>query len=534
MLHTIIGGLGWAGAGLVVLAVAGRFLRAEWLDVWYWCAVAGLVCVALYLLASWREAIRVFSHRRAKYGSMAAASTLAILAILISINYIAARQNRRWDLTAARQFTLSDQTTQILQALDSPMSILVFGRDDDFLRFRSRLVEYEDISDRVSVRYIDIDKEPLEANRYQIQSYGTVVFEYCDRVERVIADTEQELTNAMIRAVEGESRTVYFLEGHGERSVVSAERDGYNAVVSALEGDNFTVDTLVLAQLDDVPDDASVVVVAGPTIDLLPGEVDALKRYLDRGGKTLFLVDPPASSDAPALVNLEGLLAEWAIELASDVVVDAGEMGRVLGTDASVPVAASYPDHAITERFNYLTAFPLARSVAATPGGVDGRIAEAFVETGARSWAEADIDRLTTAGEVELDEAEGDRPGPIVIGLAVAAPAETEPADAETAADVATPAADALPPETRVAVIGDADFVANFALGIQGNSDLFLNTMNWLAQQENLVAIRAREPEDRRITLTAGQQQRIFWLSLLFLPGAVLGTGIYTWWQRRA
>ena len=111
----------------------------------------------------------------------------------------------------------------------------------------------------------------------------------------------------------------------------------------------------------------------------------------------------------------------------------------------------------------------------------------------------ADIERLTTAGEVELNEAEGDRPGPIVIGLAVAAPAEVGSADAATPEDLATaPAAEAPPPETRVAVIGDADFVANFALGIQGNSDLFLNTMNWLAQQENLVAIRAREPEDRR------------------------------------
>ena len=529
MLRKIIVGLGWVCTALTFLAVALLWFRPEWQNVWYWCAVAGFVCVSLYLLAHWREASRIFRHRQARYGSMAALSIAAVLGIFISINYIASKQNWRWDLTAARQFTLSDQTIRILEALDVPMSILVFGRDDDFGRFRSRLVEYEDVSPEVSVRYIDIDKEPIEAGQYQIQSYGTVVFEYRDRIERVTADTEQELTNAMIKAIEGESRTVYFLEGHGEKNIASAERDGYNAVVGALEGDNFTVETLVLAQREEVPDDASVVVVAGPDNDLLAGEIDALERYLGRGGKAFFLVDPQVTLDAPPLANLEQLLAAWAVELSNDIVVDVSAMGQLIGTDASVPVAASYPPHAITERFNFLTAFPLARSLTATTGGVNGRMAQPLVETSADSWAESNIDLLTSDGEVELDEAQGDVPGPVVIGLAVTAPVDTtlEPVDPEV--DINGTAT-----ETRVAVIGDSDFASNFALGIQGNRDFFLNTVNWLAQQENLVAIRPRQPEDRRITLTANQQRRIFWLSLVFLPGLVLGTGIYSWWQRRS
>ena len=207
MLRKIILGLGWVGTALTFLAVALLWFRPEWQNVWYWCAVTGFVCVSLYLLAHWREASRVFRHRQTRYGSMAALSIAAVLGIFISINYIASRQNLRWDLTAARQFTLSDQTIRILEALDAPLSILVFGRDDDFDRFRSRLVEYEDVSPEVSVRYIDIDKEPIVPRQYQILSYGTVVFEYRDRIERVTADTEQELTNAMIRAIEGESRT---------------------------------------------------------------------------------------------------------------------------------------------------------------------------------------------------------------------------------------------------------------------------------------------------------------------------------------
>ena len=116
-----------------------------------------------------------------------------------------------------------------------------------------------------------------------------------------------------------------------------------------------------------------------------------------------------------------------------------------------------------------------------------------------------------------------------MIGLAVTAPVDTTPEPVDPEVDISKTAT-----ETRVAVMGDSDFASNFALGIQGKRDLFLNTVNWLAQQENLVAIRARQPEDRRITLTANQQRRIQWLSLVFLPGLILGTGIYSRWQRRS
>ena len=225
-----------------------------------------------------------------------------------------------------------------------------------------------------------------------------------------------------------------------------------------------------------------------------------------------------------------------------------------------MPVAASYPPHAITDRFNLLTAFPLARSVRPVAGGVEGRIAETFVETSPRSWAEQDLSELA-GGEVALDEAAGDVPGPVPIAAAVAmviddpgaggggepgageddpeveAAAESgpepEPEDGpEEDVPEDAPEADATV-EARVAVFGDSDFASNGAVGIQGNADLALNAINWLAQQDNLIAIRPREPEDRRITLTADQQARINWLALLMIPGGILGAGVYTWWSRR-
>jgi ABC-type uncharacterized transport system involved in gliding motility auxiliary subunit len=251
----------------------------------------------------------------------------------------------------------------------------------------------------------------------------------------------------------------------------------------------------------------------------------ALKKYLDRGGKLLAMIDPPEKSDSPPFSNLMGLLKEWGFDIGNNIVVDASGMGRLIGADASVPVAANYPPHPITDKFSFLTAFPLARSVGPVAGGANGRTPQVFVETGPRSWSETDIDRFNKSGEVELDEKKGDKKGPISIAAAITV----------TAAAASDPAADkeSRKPETRVVVVGDSDFAANYGMNIQGNKDLFLNTVNWLAQQESLIAIRPKDASDRRLTLTADQSRRMFWLALAVIPGLIFAFGFYTWWRRR-
>ena len=296
--------------------------------------------------------------------------------------------------------------------------------------------------------------------------------------------------------------------------------------------DNYGVETLVLPQVQEVPADASVVVIAGPTADYLEQEVAMLSRYLNRGGHLLVLLDPPEKAES-AMPLLESLMVSWSLLPGRDVVVDISGMGRLFGTDdASMPVAATYPSHPITEQFRLLTAFPMARSV--TPGPPTGsRTARAIIETSPRSWAETDVKELLASGKVAMDTDKGDKAGPIAIGAAVAAVAP----DAEKA-DAAAPHGEekkdeAKKPETRLAVIGDSDFAANAYLGIQGNKDLFVNAVNWLAQQENLISIRPKDASDRRVTLTSGQQSAIFWLSLLLLPALALGAGVMTWARRK-
>jgi ABC-type uncharacterized transport system involved in gliding motility auxiliary subunit len=526
MMFKKIGGIvGWLGTALVFAAVAVRFLRPEWNEYAYWGAWAGLVCILIYTLTQWQDIVAAFRHRQTRLGTLTAVSIVAVLGILVAINYIGTRQSKRWDLTAGSEFTLSDQTKNVLQKLDAPLNVLVFDQATALDRFKDRLREYEYLSKQVSVTYVDADRKPALTRQYQVQSYGTVVFEYKGRTERATGDGEQDLTNAIIKAVSGTQRKLYFVNGHGERDVVSSERGGYATIKAALERENYGVASLTLVQQGSVPDDAAAVVVAGPKTDLLPTEVDAIKAFLNKGGKLLLLIDPPEKADTPPQPSLEALAHDWGMNVGRNIVVDASGVGRLLGTDASVPVAATYPSHPITERFGVLTAYPLARSVVPVPGGVNGRNAQTFINTSERSWGETNIEGLMKTGEVTLDEAKGDMRGPVSIGATAVAAAPAGPAPAAGTAQKT--------PEARVAVVGDSDFVANYAINIQGNRDLFMNTIGWLTQQESLISIRPKEAGDRRLTMTADQSRRMGWLALLIIPGAIFGMGVHSWWRRR-
>jgi ABC-type uncharacterized transport system involved in gliding motility auxiliary subunit len=518
--------ISWVGIALVLAAVGLRFGAPAQERYATYLAWAGLACILLYIASQWREIAGFFGTRSGRYGTLAASSLLIVLGILVAVNYIGKKQNKRWDLTASGQFSLSDQSRNVVQKLDAPLQVMVFAQEPQFQTYRDRLKEYEYVSKQIAAEYIDPDKKPTVAQQNNVQQYGTLLFNYKGRSERTTSNTEQDITNTIIKVVSGQVRKVYFTQGHGERDPSSGERDGYQAINTSLTSENYGVEKLVLAQTSKVPDDASALIIAGPKTDFFGPEIDAIKAYLEKNGKLLLMLDPPAKSDSPALTNLIALAHEWGVDATNTVVVDASGMGRLIGADASVPIAANYPSHPITERFTVLTAYPLARGLSIVEGGVNGHSPSPVVQSSPQSWAEADIKALLTSGEVTLDEAKGDKPGPVTIAAAVTA--------AKPDAAPPTPGQPEGPkPETRVIVFGDSDFASNGVMGIQGNKDMFMNTIGWLSQQENLIAIRAKEASDRRLTLTATQQNNITWLALLIVPGAVFGTGIYSWMRRR-
>lgn len=546
MLKKILGLLGWLGVILVFIAVALRWLplgKPEWQAWSTQFALAGLICTLLYILSQWREVVRSFSGREARFGSLAVASVVVVLAILVGINWLASRRNKRWDLTAAKQFTLSDQTKKILQGLDKPLKMYVFARTDDFDRFRDRLNEYQYNAKQLQIEYVDPEKQPAVAQKYlPLQSSGTIVIDHNGMVERVNGDTEQAVTNGLIKVIQGKQNKVYFVQGHDERTTEDSEARGYSTVGQYLVSDNFATQTLMLAQVRAIPEDATVVVMAGPKADLFPNEVELLKGYLARGGKLMVLLDPRERADAPPLTNLLALLKDWGIEAADQVVInmpgdytvkegealDIAQLGALPNTDGTYVLAGKYLQHPMTTSLGRVTVvFRLVRSITAMAEGANNRFPQNLIETTATSWGETDLKRLFDAGQVAREPGKGDKDGPLSLGAAVSAPVQDAPGTPPAAGE------DAPKKETRIVVFGDSDFASNQLLGAFRNADLFLNAVNWLAQQEDMIAIRARDPEDRRVTMTAQQFTFVRLATTLLIPGLILLAGIRAWWVRR-
>lgn len=522
-----LGLIGWLGVALVLAAVIIR-IRFPELDQWSrGLAIAGLVVTALYAASQWRDIGRSFQGRNVKYGSVAIGSVLVFLAILVTVNWIGQREHKRWDLTVAHQFSISDQTKKILGDLQKPIAIRVFydNQSTSLNELKDRFGEYQYISPKITTQYIEANSDPVAARAANITTVPTVILDYDGRSERTNSIDEQGITNAVKKVVEGQAKKVYFIQGHGEHNIDDGSaKPGYAGFTQALKNDNFDVAKLTLAQEGKVPDDASMIIVAGPKIDYLPQEVDLLRGYLRRGGKILLMVDPPDKPDAAPLTNLIAFAREWDIDLGNNVIVDTSGLGQLIGANEAVPIALPAPGgHPITKDFGVMTAFPLARSASPIDGGVGGHNAQKVLETSNRSWAETDIKTLFAGGGVKLDLDKGDKAGPITIASAVSAPA-----DASAGTAVATSKG-----ESRMVVVGDSDFVSNGAINSAGNRDLSLNIANWLAQQEDMIAIRPRDPADRRITMT---QDQMFWLwifSMFIIPGVLFAAAVGVWWKRR-
>ena len=527
-MQKIFGIIGWIGTVLVFGAVAVRMFHPEWNQYATYAAWAGLVSVLVYMAGQWRDVAEFYKGRGAKYGTMSIVSIVVFLAILVAVNYLGTRQNKRWDLTANQVYSLSDQTIRILKELKEPVHVTVFEQKDRQAPLKDRLTEFQYQTTKLTTEYIDPDRDPARASASKVESVPTLIVEYQGRSERVSSANEQELTNALIKVVTGTTRKVYFTQGHGEKDIASTERTGLSTATESMKQDNFAVDSLVLIQQKVIPDDATVVVIAGPTTDFFPPEIEALSAYVARGGKLMILLDPLLKGPAQPL--LTQFLADWGIRAGADVILDPTS-GQVIGTDASVSVAAAYPPHPITQGFRVVTAYPLARSMAPIEGGSNSHNAQPIVNTGQQSWSEADLAGLAAAkAQVEFNADKGDKQGPITVASAVSAPATVTPPPGN--ASPASPDSDRKP-ESRIVAIGDSDFAANTAIGLPGNRDFFVNALNWLSQQENLIAVRPRQPEDRRLTMTADAQNRIMILTLFIIPGLIFATGIYTWWKRR-
>jgi len=308
----------------------------------------------------------------------------------------------------------------------------------------------------------------------------------------------------LMKIVKGEKKTIYFVQGHGEKSIDDGEKTGYSTAKAALEKENYVLKSLNLVQENKVPEDASVLVMIGPTSEPFPNELELIDGYLNKGGSVAILLDPPPQGAA-----LSEFMKKWSIDVGNNFVVDASGVGRLFGAGPSVPLVTNYSNQKITERFKVMTFFPFVRSVTPAKTPVSGITAEQLLASNERSWGETDL----KSNQAGFDE-KNDLQGP--VSLAVVA---TKDAGENK--------------KGRLVVYGDSDFASNNAFGLQGNGNLFLNTVSWLAQDESFISIRPKNPEDRRLTMTERDGRLMSFVMLLFMPVGVLIAGVSVWMKRR-
>jgi ABC-type uncharacterized transport system involved in gliding motility auxiliary subunit len=462
--------------------------------------------------------------RTLKYGSHASLFTLIVLAVVVILYAMAVQHNQRFDVTRGQRFTLATQSVKLLQNLAQPIKVIGFFRLEDGERevFADLLRQYAHHTDKLTYEVVDPDRQPALAKRYNIVSYNTVVVAGNGKEEKIIRLEEEALTNALLKVTRDTKKVVYFMTGHGEPAITDNERSGYSSAKQGLEEQNYQVQDLLLARQQQVPDDAAVVVVAGPHTDLLEPELQALSTYIEHGGHLLVMLDPESAA------GLGSFLQRYGLELGNDIVIETNAIGRLFGGDYHMPAVTAYEEHAITRDFGgVMTIFPVVRSVRIATELPEGVKAQALASTSSQSWAETDLKTLEEGRSV-FDE-ESDRKGPITIAAVATISTKGTDHDADTS-DQDT----AQSPAARLVVFGDSEFANNNFFTLQGNGDLFLNTVSWLAEEEDLIAIRPRHGgETGPVILTAAQQPLIFWVPVVLWPLAVFAVGTLVFVRRR-
>ena len=470
------------------------------------------------------EARSAMGTRTARYGAGAAVMVLLALGIVVAANAISLRHSVRWDFTENKRNSVSPQTIQVLRTLKAPVSAIAFFRSDTPGKKTAEdlLTQYATYSrGKFTWRLEDTDRAPALARQYGVESYGTVVLEGGaagqTRTEKVQDAEEEKLTNAIVKITRAGKRVVYVLKGHGEREIGSTDRAGFSQAKEQMEKANYEVKDLFLARDPKIPDDAAIVVVPSPKTDLFPAELAALDGYIARAGKVFFMAAPFQAETTMKYLTKYGIVVD------EDVVIELNPIGQLFGVGPLVPVVGTYEPHPITKDMGgVMTLFPLTRSVSVAKALPKGVQASPLAQTSRQSWGETDKNVFQT-GKATPDPNE--KTGPLSVAMVATVDAQPDPKAEGDAAK--------KPPKARIVVVGTADFASNQFLGAQGNRDFFLNVVSWLAEEEDLISIRAKDPKQNPVVLTSGQSRLVLGLPLLALPGAVLICGIGVIMQRR-
>ncbi|HXF91212.1 MAG TPA: DUF4350 domain-containing protein [Nitrospiraceae bacterium] len=498
--------IGIVGAGLAVAGLVAYSLAPDKLWLVTLCEGLALVCLIVFFVIHF-EALKAFSSRRStRLGANSVLMVVLFLGILGIVNFLASRHAQRWDFSETQHFTLAPQTYQVLRGLNREVKITVFAqeRSQAFNTYRDLLDSYRQASNKLTVQFIDPERRPNIAREYGITRADTAVLESGSQSVRINSPSELELTSALIRVSKDTKKRLLFLEGHGERSLEDRERNGYALAKEALIKQGYDVGTVSLLQESAVPENAAVLIIAGPRRPVTKEEKERIERYVERGGRVMFLIDPDTQTD------LDDLLAKWGVELGKGVVVDL--QNRLALGDLTALLVSVFTDHEITHDLTSAVLLPLSRHVTFREDAAKDWDFVPLARTSPRSWAETDMKgRVVSFNEKE------DVQGP--VHLAAALTPKKPPEEGK--------------PRPAIVVVGNSSFASNAFLNFPGNTDFFLHAAGWLAEERELISITPKEPALRPFIPNPVQERILLYVQVLSLPFLTFLWGMTVWRKRR-
>ncbi len=486
--------------------------------------VVGLLVGLLFFVRFHQDVVRKITKRKIKYGVNSALITIVVLAIVVIVYLVNIERNRKFDMTQMKRFSLSEQSITILQNFDGPVRAYAFySKQQDSTSISDLLDQYHYRYRDFEYGIIDPDLNPGKVQEMGVEEYGELILEYGGKREKVKAKNEEGITNALIKLSQIGVKTVYFITGHGEKSIMDYGNEGYDRIREALKAENYEVEEILLLREERVPDNCAVLISAGPKTDYSSHEIVLIDSYIKKGGSVLFLIDP--DEGGRVLENIAALLDGYGLVVGRDVIID--PLSRVLSGDYFMPVISNYTYNPITKNFRLASFMRYVRSISVKEEAGENITLREVARSGESSWAETNFEGLLR-GKAEFNEG-SDIKGPVTVMAyaSITIPPKTPGTEErEEGSEVEGT-------ESILLAAGDSDFIANSMYQTQGNKDLFMNAVNFLADRGELITIRPKQQESVYLTMTAKQGRLAFLISILLIPLGVIVAGISITVQRR-
>lgn len=499
--------------------------------------VIGLLLMLVWLITAGhtlRSAGQAVSGRTARFSANLLLYGFVFVALLVALNWFGNRYNRRWDLTKESVYSLANQSQQVAKNLQDNLKIVavtnVQGADPEQVQDLVSLYSYANPG-KVSSELLDPRTKPHLLDSYGIKPGNLVYLEYGTGEKKAVArlndNSEEAITNGIIKLTRGAAKKIYFVKGHAEPDLQSEDAQGLKEFATAIENENLHFDTLLLSQKESLPEDAAAVILISPKKPLLQAEKDQLIKYVEQGGRLIMFADPRTTLD------IKELAAKFGIEVGDNVVID--QIQRLFAAPAlgAQPIIQDYLPHAITRGMtaNNITIFNIASSVRASTHKVEGATYSELMRTSPTAWGESKLDLVFDSDDPSaILESDSDLVGP--VPLAVAYEKKLTAAKPNTDSTEDKPVEQAIESISRVVVFGDSDWILNANIGVYSNRDFALNAVNWSIGEEGGISIRARSVGPSAAPIP---QSTFTWIlaSSFLIPELILVYGLIVWWNRR-